>query len=740
MAQLDQLASKNTRRGKRHREITPNKRSSSKTNVVGKGKENKKRISDQKNGAKTLQQFAIASRVLECTAVPMDTLATLGLFVGEDNTVKETIITPDVPKDVLVQPVSPEITEKNQKGGTKKSKERKKKAVHKGKRLATKNEHRKKAHKIKLISSKGQSVFERQLTKAGSKRGDNQRQRASAESVSVTTAQHVGLGGLFGIAMPLWHRKGSKKISGIRLEITHPFSGKPQPRRVISPHKNSTTSIVLQEKKDQSNLKSPNKENHEIPKTPPPRQPSREQQVKEPSHQSPTPVEAKPTTRKATSRKERSELRTRKEPLRRSKRHRQEQIDDNLVDSEVPTVTEKESKQAHYRASPDEGHRLHQHPGGQRITRSRTGRRNSSQSDANPSELPDSTICSSEPTSKLAATRTKREKSGKGSRRQTGAKSPATSPSSSGNSKPTHMILQDTDLNDSIKTFDSSATNGNRRRSTRTTSRPDRLGSYVHDNGQIDLETPLPSRSTGEKGDAKKKKVSIQTHLDDTDREENETAPTSSTENAAEWTHRELLLLREGHSEVDPRSVSFWDEIGDKVGSRTGDECREKWFSLAKTPVVLAKKSKSIALNRINTPGGTDDDIFNATPMRALFQLPMQGNGKSLSMFANLDMGSAIKVSSVTGNTKSPTTFPHQKHGYKTYIKKVKRDVKQSANQRLPRVPKPAKGKKNLTFQDTEGDVEVKGRLSPGGTLHVSTDAILDVEEDDITMEDETQH
>ena len=202
----------------------------------------------------------------------------------------------------------------------------------------------------------------------------------------------------------------------------------------------------------------------------------------------------------------------------------------------------------------------------------------------------------------------------------------------------------------------------------------------------------------------------------------------SSTKNGGSserWHEHELHLLCKAHQEVDPKSDAFWEDVADHVGTKTSSECRERWFSFVETPAPPARKPKKTAVRKAAT--GNEDDIFDATPMKAIFHLPETcghafdiGNLRALEQFG---IGSAIKVSNdacTDLSNNSPLLLA--KYGYKTYIKNVKRDMNASASYRLPRMPGAKAKKKNLSFKDVEGDFEVNGRLSPGGTLRVNTD------------------
>eukprot|EP00934_Nitzschia_sp_Nitz4_P007228 Nitzschia sp. Nitz4//scaffold85_size83877//15973//17562//NITZ4_005219-RA/size83877-processed-gene-0.135-mRNA-1//-1//CDS//3329559107//7218//frame0 len=258
------------------------------------------------------------------------------------------------------------------------------------------------------------------------------------------------------------------------------------------------------------------------------------------------------------------------------------------------------------------------------------------------------------------------------------------------------------------------------RRSRRTAAPPERLG--VYDNEAENLPTDTVEASRSPKKEAKA--TGISPHIDEDG-----------------WNQRELALLRDAHQRVEPTSQLFWEQVSAEVESKSASECREKWFSLAKTPMLQSKKGKRVLSPKGGTPIGAVDDIFNATPMKALFQLPAKNKndttkerGGPASFLLNMDFGSAIKVSKPQTDCSSGGPSPANR-GYKTYINRVKRDIKKS-NKR-PNKNIPHMRKRQITFWDSEGDAAIKGQLSPGGTVRVCVEAGLHDEDGCFSSEED---
>lgn len=209
-----------------------------------------------------------------------------------------------------------------------------------------------------------------------------------------------------------------------------------------------------------------------------------------------------------------------------------------------------------------------------------------------------------------------------------------------------------------------------------------------------------------------------------------------------QWTQEQLDKLRLAHKTVDPKSYSFWDDVSEFFSERSAFECREKWFSLVKTPVVK-QKQKKIGDRKRNDRfvhhshcSSTDDDIFNATPMRSIFVTGDDNNGsrrafEGLARICKMNIGSAIKltnndvVNEENAEDSPPGSIEAQKPGYKTYLQTMRRNM----NRQSPKRKRVVGHRnhvlgvtgRNLAAYADEGDVEMECRLSPGGTLRVNT-------------------
>jgi hypothetical protein len=214
-----------------------------------------------------------------------------------------------------------------------------------------------------------------------------------------------------------------------------------------------------------------------------------------------------------------------------------------------------------------------------------------------------------------------------------------------------------------------------------------------------------------------KSKVKRRVRISDEANKECNTDNSVDSNEDGQWASANLKALHTANRSVDPKSFSFWEDVSEIVGTKSATECREKWFSLVNTPVLKRK------------------------PMRGIFDVGENDNSRSTSFdeigdLSNMVVGSAIKIDKVEHNNASPhgdnklAAYPQ---GYKTYIQNMGRNMRQKERKKNCNAGKssnhPMKIGKNLAERADEGDVEVKCKLSPGGTLQVDTFGDTDTED-----------
>jgi hypothetical protein len=215
------------------------------------------------------------------------------------------------------------------------------------------------------------------------------------------------------------------------------------------------------------------------------------------------------------------------------------------------------------------------------------------------------------------------------------------------------------------------------------------------------------------------------------------------------WNSEQLLQLQQWQSQANPTSSNFWVEISENVDGKSAQDCREKWFSLVKTPGPRAKRA---AQKKIvgNVPAAAaapldtndEDDIFNSTPLRGTL-FPSDTKSLMESEEVNnidFDVGSPILISArrdrrVSTEYDDGSALPslQQKVGYKSYLMGLKRGIARANQDKKVAKKKQnsANGTaRNMTESVGNGGVSLKCKLSPGGTLEVENLTEFDVEDD----------
>lgn len=213
------------------------------------------------------------------------------------------------------------------------------------------------------------------------------------------------------------------------------------------------------------------------------------------------------------------------------------------------------------------------------------------------------------------------------------------------------------------------------------------------------------------------------------------------------WSSHLVRQLREAFAQVDPTSVSFWDDVAILMhgSDKTASECRDKWFSLVKTPKAAARvQPKTTNANPVARPSNAaEDDLFNSTPLRCesdspskelhhlIKQLPAEPNPPSV---ASEKCSVAIDDRPIA--TDVLVRPPAVKPGFKSYLQGMRRDLnrsKKEASTRRSKKAAVASKAKSLAIRETfqDDDLKLKVQLSPGGTLQINNVEADGDEEDD---------
>jgi hypothetical protein len=206
------------------------------------------------------------------------------------------------------------------------------------------------------------------------------------------------------------------------------------------------------------------------------------------------------------------------------------------------------------------------------------------------------------------------------------------------------------------------------------------------------------------------------------------------------WNTKTISLLKKAYTTTDPLAANFWGKIAETVGDRTGEECRDKWFSLSTVHDIKKSKvsSESKNLDCLTNDDQDEDDIFNSTPyrenrMKVRLNSPSQSR-KPLSRLSDIFSSPIFNrlnaktknEGSVDDENETPRRFRSQ---YKSYVKEIKAGAigkfkrpkgKKKVAQLLP--------KSRLCASAESGEIQVRGVVSPGGTFKLDEPDLDEIE------------
>ena len=231
--------------------------------------------------------------------------------------------------------------------------------------------------------------------------------------------------------------------------------------------------------------------------------------------------------------------------------------------------------------------------------------------------------------------------------------------------------------------------------------------------------------------------------------EENEDKHSPDDSDESVWSTQEIGALKAAYCKVHALSRTFWDDVAAQIEGRTATGCRQKWFSLVKTPPRKKYGKKKSSL-RVAEPFDEDvdddeDDIFNSTPTG---EMAMATKGiKGIEGLAGLDLGAGSPIRFNKAALDNPLDEAEEeelgvgdireKPGYLSYIRACQKKIRMAKKQghQKGRTKKVQKAVSKVSEQYGDGDVAVNGNLSPGGTLRVQ--AQYEEDDEDIVFRDD---
>lgn len=198
----------------------------------------------------------------------------------------------------------------------------------------------------------------------------------------------------------------------------------------------------------------------------------------------------------------------------------------------------------------------------------------------------------------------------------------------------------------------------------------------------------------------------------------------SDSSNSAEiWLPGEVGMLKKAKDKVNPTSKDFWTDVATHIAGKTAESCRDKWFALFKTPKPKPNRLTS-KLSRQISSGEEEDDVFDSTPLRFVDKKPSKQihTNKSPILVGTksweTDRGDGDCLNDDEGR------FAQTRPGHKSYLLAMKRDISREHKKLKFMKKRPKKtfepsGFKTLTETLQNRDIDIRARLSPGGTFNV---------------------
>ena len=158
------------------------------------------------------------------------------------------------------------------------------------------------------------------------------------------------------------------------------------------------------------------------------------------------------------------------------------------------------------------------------------------------------------------------------------------------------------------------------------------------------------------------------------------TADGSATDQ--EWSYADLRILRHCQKEINPTSTLYWQEVANRVGTKTSSECQVKWQSLVPTPKDR-KAPKSARNLHHHSKGGVvdasildddedEDDLFNSSPYReSNLEDGKETNARMFTSFGT-SRGLTPCIKQITISNE-PSALKFRRKGYNTYIGKTRK-------------------------------------------------------------------
>ena len=249
------------------------------------------------------------------------------------------------------------------------------------------------------------------------------------------------------------------------------------------------------------------------------------------------------------------------------------------------------------------------------------------------------------------------------------------------------------------------------------------------------IEGPLSEREIpqnvcrGQKGLSNRKENYADQKDSSTRRRDVQSMRVRETASNLEWSDLQIGSLKQAHFKARPTSSSFWQEIAISVPNKSAGDCRDKWFSMVGTPTDHRKKraNRVDSIYLSSSDDWIEDDIFNSTPIRNANMKKNSVRNPHAGSFEDICSSPILMNKKITTRTSvgsehdikeesSPFLICRQ---YKTYLKEVRAGI----NSKTSKLKSSIDTSRNISLSASfdQGDYQIEGNLTPGGTLNIVT-------------------
>lgn len=215
-----------------------------------------------------------------------------------------------------------------------------------------------------------------------------------------------------------------------------------------------------------------------------------------------------------------------------------------------------------------------------------------------------------------------------------------------------------------------------------------------------------------------------------------------------EWSNDELNALRNAQKEINPTSISYWQEVAIKVKTKSSLDCQNKWQATPKVRKTVKKKkaTKDAVFDAsISDSDEEEDDLFNSSPYRKAY-LEDKDNMitiNSRSLWNSSGLSPCIKQkTNLNSLLEEQSALKPRRKGYNTYVENLRKDINRVEKKKKAQRSSPLANERAHIHADLLiGESHMLGNLRSDGTVKLFLrEECSDLDEsDDLWAEEEEE-